>query len=138
MHRVFLDANVLFSAAYKADSGLLQLWKLKTAGLWSSRYALEEARINLEEESQLIRLNRLSAAVHLIEAGQRSLPRGITLPEKDAPILLAALEGRATHLLTGDVRHFGSYFGKTIEGTEIMLPGVYLRAQSRKAKNADD
>jgi hypothetical protein len=26
--RLFLDANVLFSAAYRADSGLLRLWDL--------------------------------------------------------------------------------------------------------------
>jgi hypothetical protein len=42
------------------------------------------------------------------------------------PILLAAIEARATHLLTGDIRHFGLYFGKRIEGIRIMLPGEYL------------
>jgi len=51
MDRLFLDANVLFSAAYKTESGPLQLWKLKNATLCSSRYALEEARINLANEA---------------------------------------------------------------------------------------
>jgi hypothetical protein len=45
------------------------------------------------------------------------------------PIFLAAIEGRATHLLTGDVRHFGAYFEKKIEGIAIMRPGQYLRAR---------
>ena len=52
MDRLFLDANVLFSAAYRIDAGLLQLWKLKNVTLCSSRYALEEARINLANEDQ--------------------------------------------------------------------------------------
>ena len=116
MDRVFLDANVLFSAAHRSDSGLLQLWKLKTATLCSSRYALEEARINLDSGDQKTRLNRLAASVRMFDVSRRELPREIVLPEKDQPILLAAIEAHATHLLTGDVRHFGKYFSKEIEG----------------------
>ena len=130
MDRLFLDANVLFSAAYRPGAGLLQLWKLDKAVLCSSRYALEEARINLDEEEQRARLTKLSEAVHWFDAAQRKLPRGISLPEKDVPIMLAAIEARATHLLTGDVRHFGPHFGKKIEGVAIVLPGVYLKTRT--------
>jgi predicted nucleic acid-binding protein len=130
MDRLFLDANVLFSAAYRPDARLLLLWKLKNVTLCSSRYALEEARINLEDEDQRLRLAKLSGAVHLFEADQGPLPREVSLPEKDVPILLAAIEARASHLLTGDVRHFGPYLGKKIEGIAIVLPGDYLRARS--------
>jgi hypothetical protein len=56
MDRLFLDANILFSAAYRPGTGLLRLWELKDALLCSSRYALEEARINLAEEDQRTRL----------------------------------------------------------------------------------
>jgi predicted nucleic acid-binding protein len=129
MDRLFLDANVLFSAAYKADAGLLQLWKLKNAVLCSSRYALEEATANLTHADQRIRLTKLSQPIHLFEAGQTKLSPAIALPEKDAPILLAAIEARSSHLLTGDIRHFEPYFGKQIEGVTIMLPGVYLRSR---------
>jgi predicted nucleic acid-binding protein len=132
MDRLFLDANVLFSAAYRLDTGLLQLWKIANAVLCSSRYALEEAKINLADEHQRSRLVRLSGLVHLFEAGQGRLPRGISLPEKDAPILLAAIEAQATHLLTGDVRHFGPYFGTKLEGIAVMLPGEYLRRRDRE------
>jgi predicted nucleic acid-binding protein len=130
MDRLFLDANVLFSAAYRPGAGLLQLWKLKNVALCSSRYALEEARINLDEEEQRARLTKLSEVVHFFDAGQRKLPRGISLPEKDVPIMLAAIEARATHLLTGDVRHVGQYFGKKIEGIVIVLPGEYLKVRT--------
>jgi hypothetical protein len=130
MDRLFLDANVLFSAAYRPNAGLLRLWKLKNVVLCSSGYALEEARINLADEDQKARLITLSGLVHLFEAGPGPLPRGISLPEKDAPILLAAIAAETTHLLTGDVRHFGPYFGKKIAGITIELPGEYLRLRT--------
>ena len=131
MDRLFLDANVLFSAAYKIDARLLSLWNLRNVTLCSSHYALQEARINLAGKDQWTRLTELSASLRLFEAGQVPLPSGILLPEKDAPILLAAIEARATHLLTGDVQHFRAYFGKKIQGIAITLPGEYLR--NRKA-----
>ncbi len=129
MDRLFLDANILFSAAYRPDSGLLQLWKLKDVSLCSSAYALEEARINLEEDDQRARLHRLAGSVHLLEAFGQELPKGISLPGKDAPIMLAAIGARATHLLTGDLRHFGPYLGKKISGILITLPADYLRSR---------
>jgi predicted nucleic acid-binding protein len=132
MDRLFLDANVLFSAAYKIDARLLPLWKIRNVTLCSSRYALQEARSNLASEDQRNRLTELSGALHLFEAAHAPLPLGISLPEKDVPILLAALEARATHLLTGDVRHFRAYFGKKIEGIAIMRPGEYLRGRVGK------
>jgi|SRR5450631_29233 predicted nucleic acid-binding protein len=130
MDRLFLDANVLFSAAYRPNAGLLRLWRLKNVVLCSSRYGLEEARINLADKDQQARLITLSRPIHLFEAGPGPLPRGISLPEKDAPILLAAIAAEATYLLTGDVRHFGPYFGKKIAGITIELPGEYLRLRT--------
>ena len=127
MDRLFLDANVLFSAAYRPYAGLLRLWKIKNVVLRSSRYALEEARVNFSDGDQRIRLLRLSENIQLFEAAPGEPPRGITLPEKDVPIVLAAIRAQATHLLTGDVRHFGTYFGKKIEGIAIMRPAEYLR-----------
>jgi predicted nucleic acid-binding protein len=127
MDKIFLDANVLFSAAYKADARVSRLWALDDVVLCSSRYALEEARFNLSDEDQRARLVKLSAKVQLFDAAHGDLPHGIRLPEKDVPILLAAIEARATHLLTGDVRHFEPYLGKKIAGIAVLLPGEYLR-----------
>ena len=131
MDRIFLDANVLFSAAYRADSGLLAFWKLGDVVLCSSRYAIEEAKINLDEEAQRRRLAQLTPALQVFDARQRALPSGITLPEKDAPILLAAMEAQATHLVTGDVRHFGPYFGKTVQGVLVVTPAEYLKRRGK-------
>jgi predicted nucleic acid-binding protein len=130
MDRLFLDANVLFSAAYRPDAGLLSLWKLKNVTLCSSRYAIEEARFNLDDNAERARLETLTQHPHLFQAAARDLPSGISLPEKDVPILLAAIETSASHLLTGDVRHFGSHFGRRIAGTLTLLPGEYLRART--------
>jgi uncharacterized protein len=134
MDRLFLDANVLFSAAYRSHAGLLALWRLKDVVLCSSRYAIEEARINLDEEFQRASLNRLSEDLTLLDAPGSHLPRGIILPEKDIPILLSAIGIQATHLLTGDLRHFGSYLGKTIAGVTILLPAVYLKERKRSSR----
>ena len=127
MERLFLDANILFSAAYRADSKLLTLWKLKDVMLCSSRYAIEETRINLNEEDQRGRLQRLSTDLRLFEASDRKLPSGVSLPDKDAPILLAAIEAQADYLLTGDFRHFGPYFGRKFVGVVVALPSQYFK-----------
>ena len=99
--------------------------------LCTSHYASEEARINLIDEVQRQRLAKLLERIEFCDAPERELPHSISLPEKDVPIILAAIEARATHLLTGDVRHFGPYFGKNVGGVLISLPGEYLRGKSR-------
>jgi uncharacterized protein len=130
MDRLFLDANVLFSVAYKPDARVRRLWKLEGVTLCSSRYALEEARINLTGDDQWSSLSELASVVQFYESLSRTVPRGITLPEKDEPILLAAMEARADYLLTGDFQHFGRYLGKKIEGILIATPAQYLRIRN--------
>jgi len=127
MDRLFLDANVLFSAAHKPDARVFRLWKLDDVVLCSSRYALEEARFNLANDDELRRLTKLAGDLLFAEASQHAIPRAVSLPEKDVPILLAAIEARADYLLTGDLRHFGPYFGKKIEGLIVLTPGQYLK-----------
>ena len=36
----------------------------------------------------------------------------------------------ATHLLTGDFRHFGPYYGKRIEGFLVLSSGEYLTSRT--------
>lgn len=130
MDRVFLDANVLFSAAYRPNAGLLRLWRLQDVALCTSSYAMEEARINLSSDEQRARLERLAESLQIVAASDDEISREFPLPEKDRPILRAAIHAGATHLLTGDVRHFGRYFGKTIEGVEILSPAAYLKKKT--------
>lgn len=48
------------------------------------------------------------------------------LPEKDVPILLAAVSAEATHLITGDFTYFGPLYGEKIGGVLILPPARYL------------
>lgn len=126
--RLFLDANVLFSAAYRADAGLGRLWELPNASLLTSGYALEEARRNLETDEQTQRLTRLVEDLEVVaEAGPTELPEEVDLPDKDRPILRAALGSHATHLVTGDLTHFGPYLGEKIAGVRAVRPADLLR-----------
>ena len=127
MDRLFLDANILFSAAYRVNARLQALWKLRDVALCSSHYAVEEARANLADQSQKSRLMKLLLRVELFDAAPREIVGGTRLPEKDVPILLGAVEARATHLISGDLQHFGLYFGKRIEGILVVSPSGYLK-----------
>jgi uncharacterized protein len=129
---VFLDANILFSAAYLPGAGLLRLWKLRGIRLIASAHAAEEARFNLKEQEPRRRLEELLKDLDMVPEGhERPLPPGIALPAEDRPILQSAIAAGAAFLLTGDKRHFGPYNGKRIEGVLILPPGDFLRLQSR-------
>ena len=118
MDRVFLDANVLFSAAYRADSGLVALWRLTTSQLLTSAYALSEAERNLTREDQRRRLAALVRSCEIVPTPSlERLPSRVILPDNDQPILLAAVAAEATHLLTGDRTHFGRYYVPAARGS---------------------
>jgi uncharacterized protein len=87
-----------------------------------------KAERNLDDSAARTRLYRLTHRVEIADepgAGDR-LPPGVTLPPKDGPILLAAIAARCTHLVTGDRKHFGPYFGKAIQGVNVMMVRDYL------------
>lgn len=129
MERVFLDANVLYSAAYLERSGLARLWSLDDVELLSSAYAIEEARRNLalDRPEALPRLKSFTAAVPTVDSPQAlKLPDKILLDPKDQPILLAAIHAKADYLLTGDARHFDHLYGKRIEGVLVLRPAQYF------------
>jgi predicted nucleic acid-binding protein len=130
MRRVSLDANVLFSAAYRDGAGLLALWKLSDVERITSAYAAEEARRNLDTAERRSRLEDLLASVRLVaEAAGRTLPEDVRLPEKDVPILLAAMAAGATHLLTGDLRDFGHLLGRRVGGILVQMPGEFFKGR---------
>jgi len=135
--RIFLDANILFSIAY-GSPGLNRLWELahkKRCELFASNYVVEEARRNLWNPEQLRKLDAFLSTVHLVPDVDPSIPCPIQLPEKDWPVLLAAMSVKANYLLTGDRIHFGKYFGQAVRGIKICLPRNYLLvAQQRKTK----
>ena len=128
MLTVFLDANVIFSAAYKSDSRLHVLWTLPEVTLVTSSYAVEEARRNLPEPLQKNTLDRLVKDLRILFETRNDchFPTLLNIPEKDLPIIIGAVQINADVLLTGDVRHFGPYFGKKIKGVRIRTPAAFL------------
>ena len=130
-----MDANVLFSAAYRSDVGLRRLWRLPTARLITSAYAAEEARRNLSNSGQRRELEELLGSVEVVLTAvptDRPLFSTMELADKDRPVLLGAIGVGATHLLTGDFRHFGLYYGKRIEGVLVLPPGGNLASRTEQ------
>jgi uncharacterized protein len=131
--RVFLDANVLFSASYK-PSKLIKLWEMPNIQLITSEYALEEAYRNLEiirKES----LPTLEFLVKTLEISKEVIDKSLNLysdikiVDKDKPIIVSAIFSKATHLLTGDKKHFGDILGKKIRGVLILTPSDYMQSK---------
>jgi predicted nucleic acid-binding protein len=129
MDRVFLDANVLVSAAIKPESRLSALWELADVRLLASPYVVEEARRNVGVPAAVQRLERLIAAIKVLpsEPADFEIADDPGLPAKDRPVLLAAIVSGADVLLTGDMTHFGGCMGRLAGGVRICLPGEYLR-----------
>jgi hypothetical protein len=50
------------------------------------------------------------------------------LPEKDRPVLAAAIHHHCQVLVTGDRKHFGTLYGKTILRVTIMSPAMLAEA----------
>jgi len=125
--RLFLDANVLFTAAHNPSGKAALLIELEqvTWTLFSSRFAFEEARRNLERKfpNHLDRLTALSHHIRFVEHRPTDpCPNG--LPDKDQPIFQAAVARRATHLLTGDLKHFGRFMDAPNETFGIRVQTV--------------
>lgn len=132
MHRLFLDANVLFTAAHNPDGKaafLFDALDLKRWELLSSEFAVTEAQRNIAAKYPPCgaRLESLIAKLTVV-AQPAPVVIGISLPEKDRPIYLAALACRATHLLTGDRQHFGRHMNRpqTTGGIIIQTVAEYL------------
>ncbi len=127
MTRVFLDANVLFSAAWRRASGLARLWEIASLHLVTSPYAADEAERNLARKrpDALVRLTALVQRVEITSALVQ-LDDGHGLPPKDVPILAAAVASRCEVLLTGDVADFGHLIGRALQGVRVLTVSQLL------------
>lgn len=126
--RIFLDANVLFSAAKSAGAVRTLLGLLEAAGhtLCADDYVVAEARRNLEAKGPGA-LHSLDALLARIEVAgfRRDEPDpqvAALLPEKDRPVLAAAIRLGCHALMTGDRTHFGRLYGQSVRGVTIHSP----------------
>ena len=126
--RLFLDANVLFTAAHNPAGKAALVIELGAKGKWevvSSSYAVEEARRNIAAKFPAAdkRLEELVGTVTVIPSGLgRDCP--LPLPDKDRPIMESAIRAQATHLLTGDMKDFGPFMNKPKKSAGIVIQTV--------------
>jgi predicted nucleic acid-binding protein len=126
--RLFLDANILFTAAYSSDglSALLfELRRREILTLLTSAPAIEEAHVNLQlkRPEALDNFTSMLKLVEVIDTPAQS-PLQLSLPEDDLLIFTTAIAGRATHFLTGDKKHFGRYFDEPKKTAGIHIQTV--------------
>ena len=118
--KIFLDANILFSASdlRSATFRLLSLLRQHHETV-TSPHAWEETRRNLEAKRAhlLTGLDQLKSLVATTHAFR--LPAAKEVIEKDQPILAGAIGASCTHLWTSDQRHFGHLYGRNIAGVLI-------------------
>ena len=123
---LFLDANVLISASWRDGCEMALLWQMEGVRLVTSNFVMGEVQRNLPRTDQIERLRGLMRAVRVVALEKWDLPEAVVLPEKDRPVLAGAVQAKADHLVSGDKKHFGPLYGKTIRGVRITAPTELL------------
>ncbi len=129
--RIFLNANVLFSSGKSDGAVRAFLAEVTSAGhiLVADGYVVGEARRNLEVKFPAsmtdfgVLLSRIEISPTL--SGPLRVDLEPALPEKDRPVLAAAIHHRCHVLLTGDKTHFGALYGRIVDGVEIHSPASF-------------
>ncbi len=134
--RVFLDANVLFTAAYSPNGLSALLIELGATGrvtLLTSPLAIIEAEQNLEAKRPVappILRRSLAAGIRVVSEPAPADVERLTPPElssQDRPLLAAAIVAQATHFVTGDVADFGRWMDRrTRLPLLVMTPRQFL------------
>lgn len=128
MIRLFLDANILFTAAHNPSGKSAFIIELSNQRYWdvvTSDYAAEEARRNIT-----IKFPDCTAHFEALLRSVKNVPSGVgnncpvDLPEKDRLILEAAIQCKASHLLTGDIKDFGPYMNKPEKSGGVIIQKV--------------
>lgn len=140
--RVFLDANVLFSAAKSPGAIRKLLGLVLDAGheLWVDPFVIAEARRNLEVKApgSLSSLDSVIARTNVGELrSDPSLEASLPLPDKDRPVLAAAIHNRCHALMTGDRTHFGRLYGRTFHDVTIHSPRSLAEALLPGSRRTD-
>jgi hypothetical protein len=126
--RVFLDANMLFSAAKTAGAVRELLARLEAGGhvLCADAYVVGEARRNLSAKGPgaLAALETILGRVETSAFLPAVLPARVAalVHEKDRPVVAAAVRLRCDALVSGDRSHFGALYGKELLGVAIHSP----------------
>jgi predicted nucleic acid-binding protein len=126
--KIFLDANVIFSASLPKPGGARALlYEAARCGVMcvSSDRALTEALRNLASKAPHAMTGYTQMAARIVpvpEPAQAAidLAGAAGVVAKDAPVFAAALQSGAQLFVTGDMRHFGHLYGVHTEGVLVL------------------
>ena len=148
MNSVFVDASVLFSAAYSERGAARDLIRLAIRGqvaLLVSDLVLTETERNLTQKApdRLDTYHNLVETVEFIKVAEPSKDEVVAAyaytPLKDAPIVAAAIKGRAEYLVTYDQKDLlkrPEVAEKS--GLKIVTPDTVVAAVKAEADAEDD
>ncbi len=115
MHKLFLDANILFAAAYSANGGSALIFELankKNIKIVSSKIAFLEAERNLinkgSKEAMITFYNQISYLDYLYEEINQQNKKYFEkiINKKDVDILANAVNSKSNFLITLDRKDF--------------------------------
>lgn len=129
---VFLDSNVLFSAAYSGEKStsylLFELQKRGLISIFISSLVVLETANNLRDKKpeRLGLLKELMDKTTVLDDVVVDLPVLSSLPTADRVILSTAVAHGIKYFLTGNTRDFKDLYGKIIGKTIILKPRDFL------------
>jgi len=130
--RIFVDANVLFSAC-NPGSRINQTLTQCVANheVVTCAVAIDETFRNLTRKRPiwLPAFAIFQSVIQIIPENGSLLELG--LPEVDGILLGAAVSARCDIFVTGDHHHFGLLFGQTITGVRVLTPRAFAIELSR-------
>jgi len=127
--RVFLDANILFSADSPRSHMRLLVDVLLAHGIpcLTNAYAAEEARRNLAVHFPRQMAGLRALLPHVVMVDRLVAKIEITQKPKDVPILYGAVVGKASHLLACDVADFGEVMHRPYKSLKVVTPAMLAR-----------
>lgn len=134
--RVFLDANVLFSAS-QPESVFFRLIQaaIQHATVVTCDLAIAEARKNLtlKRPAWVKTFEALLDQLDMVPSTAFAFP--VALDEKDIPLLCAAIHASCDYFVTGDRKDFGHLFGTSVCDVTVITP---LQLAERLKKGAGE
>lgn len=135
--RIFVDASVLFAAAYSRSGSAFDLTRAavrQEVDLWVSGYVMGEARRNLSRKSpddlRVLDALTIAGVLPTVDAAPDHVDRVALLVErKDAPVIAAAMVAGASIVVTYDRRHLLSQAELILSAfdIEVLTPEDVLR-----------
>ena len=137
--KVFLDSNVVFSAAYsekeKSRSYIFfELQNLNIIKIYISNLVKFESihNIKIKKPEKLDFLNELLSKADIIEDVDVYYEFAKNLPENDRIILSSAVYHDIDFFITGNTKDFLTFYNKKLKNTLILTPKDFLELTFEK------